>query len=238
MLLRVRQSARPRDEVRRHQGAQVHEEHVPSRPHGLVPADGPRLEEDHQEARGHGRIQFLRRLVRLRGPGRALASQAFEAGQPPSELGREKLHPVGKRAGHNKNLGKRRPTLPEAPDVSHRQHVLRNLARQEEEGGPAQRRSLVADRGAGHVGKRAAILSGLNHADLRFVGVEGERAEYAAAKHSGHPAADPRPLLLRRLRSHGELPNSGMSRLEPKRDHALSLLGLHPRHGLPLLVRL
>lgn len=128
--------------------------------------------------------------------------------------------------------------MPEAPDLSHRQHVLRNVARQEEEGGPDQRRSVVADGSAGHVRKRAAILFGLDHSDLRFAGLEGERAEHVVAEHSRHPAAHPWPLLVCRLRGHGELPDSGMSRLEPKRYHALSLLRLHSRHGLPLLVRL
>lgn len=59
MLLRVRQSTGPGDELWRHQGTEVHEEHLLSRPHGLVQADVPRLEKDHQEARRHGRIKFL-----------------------------------------------------------------------------------------------------------------------------------------------------------------------------------
>jgi len=87
MLLRMWQSTGHGDELWRHQGTEVHEEHLLSRPHGFVQADVPRLEEDHQEARRHGRIKFLRRLIRLRRSKRAITSQAFEIGQYSSDIG-------------------------------------------------------------------------------------------------------------------------------------------------------
>jgi hypothetical protein len=96
----------------------------------------------------------------------------------------------------------------------------------------------VAYRGPKHVRKRTEILFGLNHTDLRFIGLEGKWAEYVITKHPRHLAPYSRPLLLRRLCGHGKLPNSGMSRLEPKCNNAISLLRLHSRYGLPLLVRL
>lgn len=96
----------------------------------------------------------------------------------------------------------------------------------------------MAYRSPKHVRKRTEILFGLNHIDMCFIGVEGKWAEYAITKHLRHIAPYSWPLLVWRFCRHGKLPNSGMSRLEPKCNNAISLLRLHSRYGLPLLVRL